>query len=63
MTNNVNTLFSDHGQRADEGITASTVTQPLFTIEELQKAARSLKSNKVPGPTGVAPEVLKRLLN
>ena len=61
MTNIVNTLFPDHEQRADEDITASALSPPLFTSEELQGAARSLKSNKAPGPDRVPPEVLRHI--
>ena len=43
MTNIVNALFPDHGQRADEDITISAVSVPLFIIEKLQKAERRLR--------------------
>ena len=57
MTNIINTLFPDHGQRAVEDITAAAVSPSLFTIEEFQMAADNLKSNKAPGSEGVPPEV------
>ena len=59
MTNFVNTLSPDHGQRAGENITVSAVSPPLFTIEELQGAAHSLKSNKAPRSDVVPTEVLR----
>lgn len=60
MTNIVNTHFPNHWQRVyGDLITFSAVNPPLFTIVELQKAARSLKSNNAPELDGVPPEVLK----
>ena len=53
-------LFFSHETRAEK----IRPTEPpndarLFTIEELQTAAKKLKPNKAPGPDGIPAEALK----
>lgn len=61
MNHIVNTLFSSHECRSDEQKEIQQEDIPLFIIEELIKAASTLKTRKAPGPNGIPEEVLKVL--
>lgn len=59
VTRIVDSLFPTHSIQLSNQETADCETVPLFTEDELKAAAKSLKSNKAPGPDGVPAEVLK----
>lgn len=61
MQNIVNTLFPKHNMRTDDSEAHPNSNIRLFSIEELQTAARSLKNNKAPGPDGIPSEVIKEI--
>lgn len=58
MEHIVNTLFPGDEVRVDHS-EKTTETPPPFTQDDLNAAARTLKSNKAPGPDGIPAEVLK----
>lgn len=58
MDHIVDTLFPTHPLRGEDEI-RDVGDFPLFTIEELQNAVRTMKNNKAPGPDGIPVEALK----
>lgn len=54
----VTTLFPNH-EVTPPRVEQQREAPPLFTVEELQTAAKTLKCNKAPGPDGIPNEVLK----
>lgn len=58
MSNIVRQLFPAHSERESSMIQHEGEV-PLFTLEELDMAIKSLKSRKAPGPDGIPSEVLK----
>lgn len=55
----VSTLFPTHAVREQEGPSDQDEEIPLFSEEELEQAARSMKNKKSPGPDGIPAEALK----
>lgn len=52
-------LFPTHADRTDDTDDDLTTECPLFTREELERAASLLKPNKAPGPDGVPGELIR----
>lgn len=61
MKHIVESLFPAHESRSDSEANMDSASICLFTVEELQTAAHSLKSNKAPGPDGIPAEVIKEI--
>ena len=59
IENIVKKLFATHAQRQTDNAAYTDREIPLFTVEELVTAVKSLQNRKAPGPDGIPSEALK----
>lgn len=63
MANIVDSLFSTHELRKEEGVNTVMQEIPLFTEMELVEVARSLQNKKAPGPCVIPVETIKAIVH
>lgn len=63
LSNIVDALFPTHPLRIDPPADLRVEEVPEFSLEELQRAAGSMKKGKAPGPDGIPSEILKLVVD